>query len=113
MMHVRSHDSRHVVILESLSEQFCHIVALHVRCPESLGPTNQDSMIDPFLETRIRECKSHHDRVFMGDIWKMSINELFDALSTEVEEFASVFLLLLLCKPILGLRDFKLAIPLE
>jgi hypothetical protein len=112
-MHVRSHDSGHVVILESLSEQFSHIVALHVRRPESLGPTNQNSMINPFLETRIRERESHHNRVLMGDIWKMGVNKLSDALSTEVKEFASVFLLLLLCNPILGLRDFKLAVPLE
>lgn len=49
----------------------------------------------------------------MRDVGKVSVDKFLDALSTKVEEFATVFLFLLLRNAILGLGDLEPAISTE
>lgn len=86
--------------VERLLEHGSAILSLCTGSTETFRPPDQNSVINLFLETRVREGESESERFSEVDfsvvVGKVIGDEVVEAFSAEVEQFLSIFLLLVL-----------------
>ena len=75
------------------------IFSLSTGSTETFSPSNQDSVINLFLETRVREGETESEGFFEVDgtiiVGEMVDDEVVEAFSAEIEQSLSVFLFLI------------------